>query len=149
MPRGDLHVARVHTSGLQLRHRCAAQPIGTHRAHHAGPTAQPRNVAGEIGRRASEHGATGKNIPENLSDADDLAAIDHAMVIPRAVSPRADIPGKTPVIHPPARPASPVSNQPCTFVMSIVSFLHRFGSALNHYVHLRASSDERCLLAGS
>ena len=29
-----------------------------------------------------------------------------------------------------------------------VSFLHRFGSALNHHVHLRDSSDRRCLRAG-
>ena len=29
-----------------------------------------------------------------------------------------------------------------------ISFLHRFGSALNHHVHLRALSDRRCLQAG-
>jgi hypothetical protein len=28
-----------------------------------------------------------------------------------------------------------------------ISFLHRFGSALNHHVHLRDSSDRRCLRA--
>jgi hypothetical protein len=29
-----------------------------------------------------------------------------------------------------------------------ISFLHRFGSALNHHVHLRDSSDRRSLRAG-
>ena len=29
-----------------------------------------------------------------------------------------------------------------------ISFLHRFGSATNHHVHLRALSDRRCLRAG-
>jgi hypothetical protein len=31
--------------------------------------------------------------------------------------------------------------------LGAVSFLHRFGSALNHHVHLRASSDRRPLRA--
>ncbi len=42
-------------------------------------------------------------------------------------------------------PATPASARPR---LGGISFLHRFGSALNHHVHLRDSSDRRRVRAG-
>jgi len=45
---------------------------------------------------------------------------------------------------------NPAANTPASARPRLggISFLHRFGSALNHHVHLRDSSDRRCLPAG-
>jgi hypothetical protein len=45
---------------------------------------------------------------------------------------------------------NPAANTPASARPRLggISFLHRFGSALNRHVHLRDSSDRRCLPAG-